>query len=79
MFEMGPVADQFKTQQASSIPIRLDGKSSHEIELTLRPATPLTGIVLGADGKPQADVEIEASFGQNAGRISFPNQDRLGR
>lgn len=62
MYDMGPVADQFKTQQASSIPIRLDGKSSHEVELTLRPATPLTGIVLGADGKPQADVEIEASL-----------------
>jgi hypothetical protein len=62
MYDTFPVADFFKTKQSTSIPIRLDEKSSHEIELPLRPVTPLTGIVLGADGKPQADVEIDASL-----------------
>jgi hypothetical protein len=62
MYDTFPVADFFKTKQSTSIPIRLDGKSSHEIELPLSPATPLTGVVLGADDKPQADVEIDASL-----------------
>ena len=65
------IEDYFKFQQITSIPISLDGKSSHEIELPLRPATPLTGVVLGADGKPQADVEIEASLAKMMSAFRF--------